>query len=373
MAGIYIHVPFCKTRCHYCDFYKSTKLQFKDQYLQKVVDELRARRDFFEEKGFVETIYFGGGTPSLISSEWIYEILNVIKFNFRTSENLEITIEVNPDDISIEYYKEILKIGVNRLSIGVQSFLDNDLQQMGRRHNAEQSYQALDVAFDSGFDNVGIDLIYGLPWAGEKHLLQNLSVVNQYPVKHLSAYHLTIEPGTKFGKDKLERKLWEVDESESEKMFWMLHEETQKMGFDHYEISNFSKDGLFSRHNTSYWTGRSYLGVGPGAHSFDGTRRYWNKADLHKYITFGYFPGVSYETLTEKDRFNELLMLDLRTKSGINIDLMKDQFSELWSVLQPGIEKWITQGFLYKEGAMVSGTRKGWFVIDGIIENLFVL
>ncbi|MDI3520042.1 MAG: hypothetical protein PWQ17_659 [Anaerophaga sp.] len=374
MSGIYIHIPFCKTRCYYCDFFKSTKLIFREQYLEKLLEELIDRRHFLgNRKNDLQTIYFGGGTPSLFSEKSIDDILNTISKYYRVDDDAEITLEVNPDDLSPEYLEALRKTGINRLSIGVQSFYDVDLQKMGRRHDAMQSRRSLEWAFQSGFENVGVDLIYGLPWSDGPTFLSNLDVLNNYPVQHLSAYHLTIEPGTQFGKLKRQNRLTEPDDSESENIFWSLHDKAAEMGFEHYEISNFCRNGLYSRHNTAYWDNVPYLGVGPAAHSFDGTKRYWNKSDLHQYIKQGFSAGISGETLNLKDRFNEYLMLRLRTGKGINVDEAKRNFESYWNKIEPDINNWIQKEFLKKSNGYIYGTRKGWFVIDGIIEDLFIL
>ncbi|WP_462317297.1 radical SAM family heme chaperone HemW [Marinilabilia sp.] len=374
MAGIYLHVPFCKSRCHYCDFFKSTNLQYGAQYLESLSDEIAGRGDFFlEQNTVVESIYFGGGTPSLFPDHQIQNVLKLLFKNFSVSKNPEITIEVNPDDLNPEYLQRLKAIGINRLSIGIQSFREEDLKKMGRRHNARQSFQVLEQVFDAGFENVGIDLIYGLPWAKTEDWLQNIEIVKDYPLQHISAYHLTIEPGTKFGKDKLAKKLSEIEESESEKLFWQIHDRFKEMGFEHYEISNFCKEEFYSRHNTSYWNETPYLGLGPGAHSFDGDKRFWNKPDLHQYITQGFLPGYSQEILTGRDRFNEKLMLGLRTRQGINIDEMKSRFERYWQSIEDRVEAWINRGFLIPESGHLKATRQGWFVIDGIIEDLFIV
>lgn len=374
MSGIYIHIPFCKTRCYYCDFFKSTKLLYREQYIEKLLEELKDRRHFFgNRKNDLQTIYFGGGTPSLFSQKSIEDILNTISKYYHVEEDAEITLEVNPDDLSAQYLEALRKTGINRLSIGVQSFYDVDLQKMGRRHDAMQSGRSLEWAFQTGFENVGIDLIYGLPWSDGPTFLSNLDVLSNYPVQHLSAYHLTIEPGTQFGKLKRQKRLLEPDDSESENIFWSLHDKAAEMGFEHYEISNFCRNGLYSRHNTAYWDNVTYLGVGPAAHSFDGTKRYWNKPDLQQYIKQGFSAGISCETLTLKDHFNEYLMLRLRTGKGINIDKAKRNFESYWNRIEPDINNWIQKEFLEKSNGYIYGTRKGWFVIDGIIEDLFIL
>ncbi|WP_025006670.1 radical SAM family heme chaperone HemW [Marinilabilia salmonicolor] len=372
MAGIYIHVPFCKTRCHYCDFFKSTKVQFRNQFLGQLLKELENRRKFFPESDkIIESVYFGGGTPSLLDVDQLKKVLAVIRKEYSLDNGAELTIEVNPDDLDPDYLEGLKKTGFNRISLGIQSFFDEDLKRMGRRHNADQSRKVIDQTFDAGFKNVGIDLIYGLPWSDQEKFLENLKIMNQYPLKHLSAYHLTIEPGTQFGRDKKRKKLSEIEEEQSEQLFWLLHDEAEKMGFDHYEISNFCRDELYSRHNTSYWIGKSYLGVGPGAHSFDGIRRFWNKSDLHQYLHCGYQKGIGEEILSENDRFNERLMLGLRTKKGIDLFDLKNIHPGLTDRLEKNIQKWIDRDFLMQSGGRIFGSRKGWFLIDGIIEDLF--
>lgn len=374
MAGIYIHVPFCKTRCHYCDFFKTTNLVLRKQYLEKLFEEITERSNFFESVNTpVQTIYFGGGTPSLLKIEWIDKILNSLSKNFRVVDNLEITLEANPDDLTLEYLQSVKNIGINRLSIGVQSFFDIDLKKMGRRHNALQSRSALEWAFIAGFENVGIDLIYGLPWSDSNSFLSNLDILQEFPITHLSAYHLTIEPHTQFGKLKAQNKLFEIDDSKSEKLFWDVHDKAEQMGFDHYEISNFCRKGFYSQHNTSYWNDEPYLGLGPGSHSYDQNFRYWIKSDLHLYITKGYSEGLSCESLTLTDRFNEYLMLGLRTRQGINIKKMMDNFEEFWIKIKPKIQRWIDNEFLECNDGYIRGTRKGWFVIDGVIKDLFLV
>lgn len=374
MSGIYMHVPFCKSRCYYCDFFKSTKLHFRDQYLDCLFEELKRRNNFFpKDNAFIGSIYLGGGTPSLISPDALQRIMNIIFEYYKVNEDSEITMEVNPDDLTPEYIDGIKRVGINRLSIGIQSFLDEDLRRMGRRHDSMQSKKALSWVFDAGFENVGIDFIYGLPWAGRNEILKNIDIMGAFPIKHLSAYHLTIEPDTFFGIEKKRNNLKEPDEGESETQFWLLHDELKKMGFDHYEISNFAMEGYYSRHNSSYWEGLPYLGVGPGGHSFDGKKRYWNKPDLQEYINSGYFSGISSETLTMNDRFNERIMLGLRTKNGISAREMETLFPELWEQTIFSIKRWIDKGYLGWENGRIFSTREGWFVIDGIIENLFIV
>jgi len=373
MGGIYIHVPFCKSQCHYCDFFKSTKVDLIEQYLDQLNEEIAGRKDFFEENEICSTIYFGGGTPSLLSAKTIAQILQNLFHHYHFTQKPEITLEANPDDLSKEYLGQLKESGINRLSIGIQSFFEDDLRKMGRRHSASQSYQVLSDAFEAGFENVGADLIYGLPWSDQTRLKENLRIFSQYPLKHLSAYHLTIEPGTRFGRDKTRDHLKELSGEESEKRFNILQEETAKMGFDHYEISNFCLPGWSSRHNSAYWSGDPYLGLGPAAHSFNGRQRFLNLPDINGYIQQGYARGIRGEELSKKDIFNEHLMLGLRTKEGVDVVKMKKDFPEYWQQILPPLERWIKSGFLDQKDGRLFSTRQGWFVIDGIIEDLFVL
>ncbi|MGM0377838.1 MAG: radical SAM family heme chaperone HemW [Bacteroidota bacterium] len=373
MAGIYIHVPFCKSKCHYCDFFKSTKVDLIEQYLDRLNEEIAGRKAFFDKKETLNTIYFGGGTPSLLSAKSITQILQNLFHHFNFSKDPEITLEANPDDLFKEYLHQLKESGINRLSIGIQSFFEEDLIKMGRRHSAHQSHQVLSDVFEAGFENVGTDLIYGLPWSNQNRLKENLRIFWEYPVKHLSAYHLTIEPGTRFGKDLAAHQLKELTGEESEKRFRILTEETAKQGFEHYEISNFCKPGWPSRHNSAYWTGEPYLGLGPAAHSFNGRQRIFNLPDINGYIEQGYQKGIRVEELKKKDLFNENLMLGLRTQKGIDVKEMEENFPDCWQKILPLLDKWIKPGFLDQKNGRLFSTSKGWFVIDGIIEDLFVL
>ncbi|MFW5886466.1 MAG: radical SAM family heme chaperone HemW, partial [Bacteroidota bacterium] len=336
--------------------------------------ELKSRQIFFKDNNeIIETIYFGGGTPTLLTSPEIKKILETIILNFKIADEPEITIEANPDDLSVSYLKELKNFGINRISLGVQSFFDEDLKRMGRRHNGNQARGSLSMIFDAGFENVAMDLIYGLPWSSNEVLLNNIEIMDEFPLKHFSAYHLTIEPDTVFGKHKRGKKMFELDENISEEQFWLVHDETEKMGFEHYEISNFCKPGYISRHNTAYWKGIPYLGAGPGAHSFDGKNRFWNESNLSKYIGAKLTDNHNGEILTKQDRFNEQLMLALRTRSGINISEMEEKYPELWEKIHSKILKWEEEGFVKCDGKRYFCTRKGWFIVDRIIEDLFVI
>jgi oxygen-independent coproporphyrinogen-3 oxidase len=372
MAGIYVHVPFCESRCFYCDFYKTTDKQWIDLFVDKLLKEIEHRALFFGESP-VDTLYLGGGTPSLLSPAALNKLLKGLSQQFKMKPGGEWTMEVNPDDLSLSYLKAIKATGINRLSIGIQSFFDDDLKKMGRRHDAGQATKALEWAFEAGFDNVGADLIYGLPWGDEQKIEKNVKTLASFPVNHLSAYHLTIEPGTQFGKEKRLKRLSEVSDLESESQFWKVDKLAGENGFEHYEISNFCRDGAYSIHNMSYWNGQAYLGLGPGAHSFDGHRRLWNPPQLRAYLKHDHQADQKYEVLSVYDRFNEQIMLGLRTKWGINRDGMAHDFPENWQAIGPLVKKWIESGHLEEQKEALICTPKGWFVVDGIIEDLFLV
>ncbi len=372
MGGIYIHIPFCKTKCFYCDFYKTTHTASISLFVDKLIKEIEWRASFFGEEP-VETVYLGGGTPSLLSQEDLSRLMNAIIFAFNFNFPMETTIEVNPDDLSVNYLDMLYNKGFNRLSIGVQSFFDEDLKKMGRRHNAEQALDAIKMAGRSHFSNISVDLIYGLPWGNRERINSNISTLAALPVDHISAYHLSIEPDTPFGVRKRKGLLTEITDVESESLFWLVDDIAGKNGFEHYEISSFCKDGKYSLHNRAYWEGKPYLGLGPGAHSFDGKRRLWNRSDLKAYLTTDFDSVRESEVLTEADRLNEMIMLGLRTKWGINIEELTFKFPQFFKKLEPVIKKWMDSGHLIQLFNTLVCTRKGWFVVDGIIEDMFVI
>jgi len=283
MAGVYIHIPFCKSFCSYCDFYSITDNRDREALVHALVREVALRAGYLEGEE-VETIYFGGGTPSLLSAGEAESIINAIRSSYRVTDDPEITLEVNPDDVFEGYFGSLKKAGVNRISLGVQSWDDNRLRFLGRRHDAAQSAQALELSFREGIDNVSVDLIYGIPGMTAADLKSDLEKTFTFPVTHISAYHLTIEDGTPLGKKKREGKLKETDEETSSLMFTVLGSLCREHSFIHYEISNFALEGFISRHNSSYWRQVPYLGLGPSAHSFDRRSRQWNVSDVKKYI-----------------------------------------------------------------------------------------
>ncbi|MBP5473464.1 MAG: radical SAM family heme chaperone HemW, partial [Bacteroidales bacterium] len=311
MAGVYIHIPFCKKFCNYCDFYKVTALGRKDDYIEAVLKEIEIRSDYINEP--VQTIYFGGGTPSLFSSQDLYKITDKIHNYFSVNQGIETSIEVNPDDISREYLKSLRDVGLNRISMGVQSWNNRDLKLMNRRHDAKKAEEALCDTMDF-FDNISIDLIYGIPEMSIEEWENNLDKTLSFDIQHISAYTLTIEPGTAFYKMKSSGKIKETDEDLVLRQYELLKEKSAEKGFLHYEISNFAKQGYFSVHNSNYWKQVPYVGFGPSAHSFNGYSRQWNVSDVNKYISEIKKGTVPFEkeNLGEKTRYNEYIMTSLR-------------------------------------------------------------
>jgi oxygen-independent coproporphyrinogen-3 oxidase len=373
MSGIYIHIPFCKKRCHYCDFYKSVDLLQVDSFLAALSQEIFLRKDYLNER-IISTIYFGGGTPSILSAKQLCEILNLIRTTYTVLPEAEITMEANPDDLSAEYLKEIKSIGINRLSIGIQSFSDKDLIFMGRRHSAMQAIEAVKMSQSVGFENISIDLIYGIPGMSLQQWKENLQQAFQLKVQHLSAYHLTFHKGTQFWKQLAKGVIREIEEDESIMQFEMLIEEAQKNDFVHYEISNFALDGFFSKHNTSYWNQTEYLGLGPSAHSYNKTTRFWNISSVKKYLQHIDNKTIAgeFETLSINDKFNDYLLTRLRTCWGISKNQLLQQFgSKYFQYFEQKIIHYKSLGFIEESNDNVYITKKGLFISDSIIEELF--
>ena len=320
MAGIYIHVPFCRSRCSYCDFYKTTNIAIKSDFIESLKKEIFLKRTFLNG-AVVRSLYFGGGTPSVLSVEEFADIVSELKLNFDLSNLDEFTVELNPDDVSLEFLKGLSALGINRVSYGVQSFHDRYLKMVCRRHDAKQALEAIRLTQSVGIDNISIDLIYGLPGLSLAEWQRDIDLFLSLKVPHLSAYHLIFEEGTLMT-DQLKRGLFsEATEDESKEQFLALRNTLLNHGFLHYEISNFSLPDKSSKHNSSYWSGEPYLGLGPSAHSFDGKKRYWNLSDVEGYIQLlqsGEGAIIESEELSEKDIYNELVMLGLRTQRGIS-------------------------------------------------------
>jgi len=375
MSGIYIHIPFCAKKCYYCDFFMSLSLKYKDDYLKALKQELKLKKNYLQNHS-VETIYLGGGTPSLLNEKELNALFEEIFKNFNVSENPEITLEANPDDLSTEYLKNLRKTPVNRLSIGIQSFFDADLKMMNRRHSAKESLFAVKEAQNVGFENISGDLIYGLPEMTTKKWEYNLQEFFKLKIPHLSAYHITYEPNTVFFKYLKTNRIHEIPETESLKQFELLKQQTKAHNFIQYETSNFAKDGFFSKHNTGYWQQKHYLGIGASAHSYDGKSRQFNIKNLKKYITRVGETGAYFEKeiLSDADRYNDYIITTLRTVWGTDVSSVSEKIGKRFAEFLINKSKpHIHKGNLVFKDNVLYLSEKGKFIEDFILENLFYL
>lgn len=375
MSGIYIHIPFCKKACHYCDFHFSTSLQNKEALVKTILTEIDVRHDYLKDKN-IQTIYFGGGTPSLLSEKETFLILEKIYKLYNVSKDAEITLECNPDDLSDDKLKELKRLEINRLSIGLQSFDEEELVWMNRAHTAKESEASVKRAQDRGFENITIDLIYGSKFSNLANWKKTLDKAIALDVKHISSYNLTIEEKTKLGHDYKVKKEIAIDEEKSSEMFLEMIDRLEKNNFIHYEISNFGKEGFFSSHNSNYWKGEHYLGLGPSAHSFDGLSRQWNVANNNVYIkklsekTHDFFEK---EILTEKERFNEYVLTSLRTIWGIDLNYLKANFnSDYVKTFLNQVDIYIKQQHIVVKQDAYTLTEKGKLLADKIAGELFM-
>ncbi|MCF6280166.1 MAG: radical SAM family heme chaperone HemW [Flavobacteriaceae bacterium] len=373
MAGIYLHIPFCKQACFYCDFHFSTSLKRKSEMIKAIATELILRKN--ELPKTIETIYFGGGTPSLLTIDEIQFLIDTIQQNFTVIDNPEITLEANPDDLLENQIIQLSKSPINRLSIGIQSFFEDDLKSMNRAHTAAESVNCLSVA-TRHFENITVDLVYGIPNMSVEKWKVNLQKVFDFGINHISSYALTVEPKTALDSFIKKGKYPPLDEQLAAQHFDILVEETAKNGFRHYEISNFGKPNYFSKHNTSYWQGKPYLGVGPSAHSFNGKQRSWNVSNNAKYIKSIQQEKLpnEVETLSINDRFNETIMTGLRTIWGVSLTQIEQDFGEKYkNHLLKSADKFIKQRLLFIEENTIRTTHKGKFLVDGIASELFTV
>jgi oxygen-independent coproporphyrinogen-3 oxidase len=370
MAGLYIHIPFCKSKCGYCGFYSIPSIKLKDRFLEALKAEIVARKDYLKGEK-VATIYFGGGTPSLLSAEEIGSLLHHIRLHYPLAENPEITLEANPDTLSEEYLHALHNIGINRLSIGIQSFFDNDLQYLGRKHNAEHARNCIVWAKQAGFENLSIDLIYGLPTSNATQWNRNLDLFFEANIPHFSAYALTLEPNSILTKQIQLGKTMPVNEDDTLRDYEILCQRAEKEGFLHYEISNFCRRGIHSKHNASYWFGTPYAGFGPSAHSFDGTSRQWNVASVEKYLD-ARLRDEGHETLSPEQSYNEYVMLRLRTHWGIDLKWLKREMGEQFSsYCEQQAQPLIQQGKLTQTCEFLYLNDHQMLFADGVAEALF--
>lgn len=372
MAGIYIHIPFCKKRCIYCDFYSTTQNNRITPYTKALCKELIMRKDYLQGED-INTIYFGGGTPSQLQEEHFKLIFKTLFDNYPISKDAEITIEANPDDLSTEYVSMLSKLPFNRISIGIQTFNDTTLKLLNRRHDSQQAIAAFNECRRQGFNNISLDLMYGLPGENMERWQNDLNIITQLHPEHISAYHLIYEEGTKMWELRQEHAIDEVNENISVDMFSTLIQTLKDAGYEHYEISNFALPGMYSRHNSSYWKGIKYLGCGPSAHSYDLKSRQWNVASLDRYINGIESGNIDFE-IEELDlytRYNEFVITSMRTMWGMNLTELKSKFgTELYNYAIKMAKESIGSGNIEIADGAMKLTQPGIFISDGIMSDL---
>lgn len=374
MAGVYIHIPFCKQACYYCDFHFSTSLKKKDELVSCIIKEIELRKDELNGET-IETIYFGGGTPSMLTQSEIDQIIETVHEHHSVIQNPEITLETNPDDLSKAKIIELSKSKVNRLSIGVQSFFEHDLKLMNRAHNSAEAKESLSLATQY-FENISLDLIYGIPGLMNEQWVENIHTALSFGVPHISSYALTVEPKTALESFISKGIIDPVDDEQAQEQFHILINELEKADFIHYELSNFGKEGFFSKNNSAYWQGKSYLGIGPSAHSFDGKQRSWNVRNNAKYIQGiqSEVLPIEREILSKTDQYNEYIMTGLRTIWGVDLEKVKADFGpQYYEYLMMQSKKHRDEELLYIDKAKLKTTQKGKFLSDGIAADLFKL
>ena len=372
MAGIYLHIPFCKRRCLYCDFYSTTRDEMKHRYTAALCKELELRKSYIDGEP-IETIYWGGGTPSQLSREDFEQVFETIHHIYKVSPDAEITIEANPDDLNDEYVSMLRTLPFNRLSMGIQTFNDESLSLLHRRHTAQQAIEAFRRCRDAGFNNISIDLMYGLPNETEQTWAYDLEKAIEMRPEHISAYHLIYEEGTPLWKLREQHRVEEADEDLSVRLFTMLIHRLKEAGYQHYEISNFSLPGLHSRHNSSYWVGKKYLGCGASAHSFDGHSRQWNVASIDRYIDAAENGTLDFEIeeLDQATRYNDFVITAIRTCWGMSLDKLKTDFgTRLYDYCLRMARTHIEQGTLQITDGTLRLTEQGIFVSDGIMSDM---
>ena len=380
MAGVYVHIPFCASRCLYCDFFSTTALERRKEYVDTLLKEMERRKGDNADygKGEIETIYIGGGTPSQLSPEELERIFNAIYTHFHISGDAEVTIECNPEDVNEGFVNGLKLLAVNRVSMGVQTFDDERLHFLGRRHNRKKALDAVYLLQDTGYENISIDLMFGFPEESISDWEKDLETAIGLGVPHLSAYSLMYEEGTRLTKMRDTGKITPIDDEQSLDMYTLLIQYTEQSGYEHYELSNFSKAGFASRHNMCYWTGVPYIGFGAGAHSYDGSHlRRWNVSSLDGYIK-GVRSGDCYfdtEFLSEKDIYNEYIMTRLRTRNGIDMREYERWISEgkSYRMFKEMMERHVALGNLAVDSGSLHLTRKGLFISDSVMSDFFVV
>ena len=382
MSGIYIHIPFCKQACHYCDFHFSTSLKKKDEMVQALAKEIELRSKSTSNSQLptphnevIETIYFGGGTPSILEISDLKFLIDEVYRNYKVVSTPEITVEANPDDLNYETIRQLANSPVNRLSIGIQSFFEDDLKLMNRAHNMEEAKKCLEIATQY-FNNISIDLIYGIPNMSNEKWLQNIETALSFNVPHISSYALTVEPKTALHSFIQKAIIPQPDDEVAAAHFQILVDKLSENDFIHYELSNFGKENYFSKNNSSYWLGKKYIGIGPSAHSYDGKNRGWNVSNNALYIKSiqeNKLP-IEIETLTKTDRYNEYIMTGLRTIWGVSLDRIEEEFGKTYlDYLNQQAAKFIEDHLLFVDENILRTTKNGKFLCDGIASDLFLL
>lgn len=375
MAGIYIHIPFCSKRCIYCGFYSTTAIKDTNRYIDAICKELKMRTNYLKYNT-IKTIYIGGGTPSLLNHQQLERIFSTIRDNYNISQVEEVTIECNPNDLTTNYIAQLKKLPINRISMGVQSFEDSILKFLRRRHNAEQAINAVQECQKAGFRNISIDLIYGIPGQSDHSFKNDIKRAVSLGVTHISSYHLSYEENTPLWKQLQNGDIDVIDEDSSVNMYNILCSTLSQHNYSHYEISNFAIDGFQSKHNSSYWNGTPYLGIGASAHSFNGSARRWNPDNLELYIDSIECGNPIYEEemLSATDLYNEAIMLGLRKSEGIQLTDFRNRFGDsLYEKLMHNAQPYIYTGSLIKEIDRIRISEHGLFISDNIISSLFIV
>jgi len=375
LAGIYIHIPFCKQACTYCNFHFSTQLKHKNEFVTALKNEISVKDDFINRGETVETIYFGGGTPSLLDRNEINDILSVIHSEFNIHSNAEITLEANPDDISRDAIKQWTDSGINRLSVGIQSFVEAELKWMNRAHDSQQAADCIDIIQEGGITNFSVDLIFGGPLLSNENLIENISIITEKNIPHVSCYAMTVEEKTALHHQIKTKKWTGVDSEKQAEQFFITMETLKASGYEHYEISNYAKQGMRSQHNSSYWKNKPYWGFGPSAHAYNGKdKRRWNISNNATYISnlINNKPVFELETLTSIQQLNERIMTSIRTLEGIDLNVIKKEFGEEMSAL---ISKksipYVKSGKITVSPNNIVLTENGKLFADGIAAALF--
>ena len=375
MAAIYFHVPFCKQACHYCNFHFSTSLKHKNPVLDAMLSELKLRKAELSDNEEIRSIYFGGGTPSLLSSDEVSVLIKEVKLNFNVAVDAEITLEMNPDDDRPNYLEELKVVGVNRLSVGIQSFHEEELKLMNRAHNAQEAFDVLN-RIQGLYDNFSLDLIFGLPNSTTESWQKNVEYALQFNPAHISSYLLTVEPKTVLNHQIDNKQIEVLGEEDVLTQFNFLVDRLQAKGYDHYELSSFGKPGFRSVNNTAYWSEKPYLGIGPSAHSFNGETRSWNISNNAQYlkgISIGK-PFIEREKLSVTDRYNEYIMIGLRMQNGISLDYIDKNFgSDYKTLLIKGVQSQVASQVLYWDGDLLKVSRNAMMLVDGLASDLFKL